>query len=83
MRVYMVPECAPICGFRHPDKSANGVSTIEARCKTPGCCNAPSSRNAVAVGSGQECSRVPRVFVFVCSALSSSFFLYTGVQTPS
>lgn len=38
-RVYTAPECAPICGFRHPDKSANGVSTIEARCKTPGCCN--------------------------------------------
>lgn len=30
-RVYTAPECASICGFRHPDKSANGVSTIEPR----------------------------------------------------
>lgn len=33
-RVYTTAECAPICGFRHPDRSANGVSTIEAHCKT-------------------------------------------------
>lgn len=32
--VYTTTECAPICGFRHPDRSANGVSTIEAHCKT-------------------------------------------------
>lgn len=33
-RVYTTAECAPICGFRHPDRSANGVSTIETHCKT-------------------------------------------------
>lgn len=32
-RVYTTAECASICGLSHPDRSANGVSTIEAHCK--------------------------------------------------
>ena len=48
-RVYTAPECAPICGFRHPDKSANGAYRLSSRAlqNTPGCCNAPSSLSLV------------------------------------